>query len=86
MCEAEFRKAIDDAILKPRPAVTRHDRSPDSERARAAMKVFREILEIPPLGRHDELGGIIGSYVVGGSEGTRVRKSNRGNSRNSKVI
>ena len=38
------------------------------------MKTFIEIGGLEPLDQENALGGIIGSYLVGGSEGTKSGK------------
>ena len=38
------------------------------------MKTFSEIGGLEPLGKENALGGIIGSYLVGESEGTKGEK------------
>ena len=38
------------------------------------MKTFSEIGGLEPLDKENALGGIIGSYLVGGSEGTKGGK------------
>ena len=72
--DQEFRKAIDDAFPKAGPAGERHERLLNRERAKLAMKIFSEIGGLEPLDQEKALGGIIGSYLVGGSEGTKSEK------------
>ena len=68
--DQEFRKAIDGAFPKPRPAVPRHERFLNRERTKLAMKIFSEIEGLEPLGKENALGGIIGSYIVSTPEVT----------------
>ena len=72
--DQDFRKAIDDAFPKAEPAGERHERPLNREIAKLAMKTFSEIGGLEPLDNENALGGIIGSYLVGGSEGTKSGK------------
>ena len=70
--DPKFRKAIDDAFLKARPAGTRHGRFLNREIAKLAMEIFSGIRGLEPLGQGPGLGGIIRSYVVV-SNGQRIK-------------
>ena len=70
----EFRKAIDDTFPKAEPAGERLERLLNREITKLAMKIFSEIEGLGPLDKEKALGGIIGSYLVGGSEGTKSEK------------
>ena len=72
--DQEFRKAIDDAFPKAGPAGERHERPLNRKITKLAMKIFSEIGGLEPLDKENALGGIIGSYLVGGSEGTKNEK------------
>ena len=63
--EKDFERAISSALTGVRQGKMKGGRIVTVEGAMLAMKIFREIPEIAPLGNKDTLGGIIGSYLVG---------------------
>jgi hypothetical protein len=68
--DPEFRKVIDEAFSGAGLAGARHSRP--KERIKPTMETFGEILDLQSLSREKEVGGIIGSYLVGESEGTHM--------------